>query len=138
MSLLMKNTKVRAWLLATGIAVVMASVFWFGFAMGTRYNLRQFATGLDDTQVMLAFNRLLDERNVESLLARGCTTAALEKTRISIDQDLKVLATFSNENRLSPGITKYIDARDPTLLNTLGNFQSKYGNSWIEPECPKR
>jgi len=101
--------------------------------MGMRSNLHELAIVLDDTQAELAFNRLLEERKLESLLSKGCTAAALEKTRISIDQDMTLLASF--EGKLSPGAAKYINDREPTLLSALKEFKSKYGNSWTEPEC---
>ena len=131
------NQKTILWIAGVSAVLYTAIIFWFGMAMGTRYNLRQLAVVLDDTQAQLAFNRLLEERKLELLLSRGCVTAALQKTRISIDQDMKLLASFS-EGGLGRGTVKYINDRDPDFLDALKGFKSKYVDSWIEPECPTK
>jgi hypothetical protein len=97
-------------------------------------NVRQAATEIDSIQVSLAFNRLLEDRKLASLLSRGCVAAAIKETDIAMDQDTKLLASLF-KGKLSPWVIKYIEDRDPSLLKTLDTFQSKYGNSWPEPTC---
>jgi hypothetical protein len=103
-------------------------------ATGIRIGSRHTAIEIDDVQAMLAFNRILQERKLASLLSRGCMAAAIEETDIRIDQDTKLLASLF-KGRLSPRVSKYVDDRDPNLRETLDNFKSKYGDSWREPRC---
>ncbi len=133
----MMTSKIKLWLIGIGAVLYSATIFWLGIGIGMRSNLHQTAIELDNTQAMLAFNRLLEERKLELLLSKGCVTAAVEKTNIAIDQDTKLLASLF-KGKLSPWITKYVDDRDPNLLKTLDTFKSKYGDSWREPECTKK
>ncbi len=104
--------------------------------IGMRSNVRQVAIEIDNTQAMLAFNRLLEERKLASLLSKGCVAAAVEEIDIRMDQDTKLLSSLF-KGKLSPWVMKYVDDRDPNFSKTLDNFKSKYGDSWKEPECVK-
>ena len=126
----------RTKLLLIGICAVLytGGIFWLGFGLGTRISLQRTALEVDNTQAMLTFNRLLEGRQLEALLSKGCPDAAKEKVDIRIDQDKRLLASLFN-GTLSPWVAKYVDDRDPGLRGTLGAFKSKYGDSWVEPEC---
>ena len=130
------NRKIKISLLAIAMLVVLVAILWIGIGIGIgmRSGVRQAALELDNTQAMLAFNRLVKERQLASFLSKGCTTAAAEQVDIRIDQDMKLLSSFTKGN-LSPWVIKYINDRDPTLLSKLAEFKSKYGESWKEPEC---
>ena len=128
------SPKIKPWLIGFAAVLYTAIIFWFGIALGMRSSLHQMATEIDNTQAMLAFNRLLDGRKLALLLSKGCVAAAAEKTNIGMDQDTKLLASLF-KGKLSPWVTKYIDDRDPTLLSNLDKFKSKYGDSWAEPDC---
>ena len=128
------SAKKKPWLIGLIVIVYSIVIFWFGIAAGMRSNRHQLAQELDSTQAMLAFNRLLDERRLQSLLLKGCAGAALERTNISMDQDTRLLASLF-KGRLSPWVAKYVKDRDLELLNSLPKFKSKYGDSWKEPEC---
>jgi hypothetical protein len=110
------------------------AILWIGIGIGIRINLHRTAIEIDNTQAMLTFNRLLEERRLELLLSKGCLEAAKEKVNIRMDQDTKLLASLF-KGTLSPWVAKYVDDRDPNLLEALEKYTSKYGDSWMEPEC---
>ena len=85
---------------------------------------------------MLWFNHLLQFREIEDDLTKGCKEEAIEKTRIAIAEEMSLLAEFHQQYPSSP-LNKYISARDAKLLDELPNFKSKYGNSWSVPQCPR-
>ena len=91
---------------------------------------------LDKTQAMLWFNHLLEFRDIEGYLSKGCSEAALEMTRQSIDEEMHLLSEFHKENGNS-SLNKYISDRDPKLLGQLDSFKSKYGGTYPVPRCDK-
>lgn len=95
-----------------------------------------FGVELDKTQAMLAFNHMGRYRELESDLARGCYSEALEKAKVSKDQELSLLAAFFKEHP-DTSINQYVSDRDPALVEQLKTFKSSYGNSWKEPQCSK-
>lgn len=129
--------RAKVWLFGLGAVLYTVIILWLGIGIGTRMNVRQAATEIDSIQASLAFNRLLEDRKLASLLSRGCIAAAVKETDIAMDQDTKLLASLL-KGKLSPWVIKYIEDRDPNLLKTLDNFQSKYGNSWPEPDCKQK
>jgi hypothetical protein len=126
--------KGKRWFWALATLFYTAVLLWLGIGVGTRMNVHQAATEIDSVQASLAFNRLLQDRKMASFLSRGCIAAAVKETDIAIDQDTKLLASLF-KGKLSPWAIKYVEDRDPELLKTLANFQSKYGSSWPDPEC---
>src|SRR5512138_2704693 len=73
---------------------------------------KAFGFELDKTQAMLAFNHMVTYRELESDLSKGCYSIALEKARISKDQELKLLASFLKDHP-DTSISKYVSDRDP-------------------------
>ena len=130
------NSKISWSLAGLGGVILLAIVFGLGMKIGMNYISGQVDSELNSVQVMLAFNRILDGRQIESLLSRGCSAQALEKTKIAIDQDTKLIASLY-KGRLNQKAGTYITNRDPDFLHKLGEFKSKYGDSWQEPECKK-
>ena len=90
---------------------------------------------LYSTQAMLWFNHLLTFREIEGLLAKGCTGEGLEATRIQIDQEMQLLSEFHRKGDTS--IDKYISDRDPKLLSELDTYKGKYVGTWAKPTCNK-
>lgn len=127
-------SKMKLSLIGVSGVVFLAIVFWLGMAIGTRFVSGQLESELNSAQAMLAFNRILEGRQIGALLAKGCVAQALEKTNIAMDQDTKLIASLFN-GKLSPQVSKYISDRDPSFLRSLDGFKSKYGDAWIEPEC---
>jgi hypothetical protein len=87
-------------------------------------------------QASLSLNHLLRYRQLESDLAKGCVDEVLEKLRISVDQEMQLLASFHKEHKAS-WANKSIAERDPQLPEQLEQFKSKYGTSWSEPTCKR-
>jgi hypothetical protein len=122
--------------LALGIFFILSLIAAtaFGFVVGSRNTRSYAASELDATQASLSFNHLQRYKELESDLQNGCTKEALFKADVSVDQELALLANFFSRNQ-PPWVVKYVSARDPTLINHLKTFKSKYGARWSEPEC---
>ena len=120
-------------LVALYVLSVVAS-FALGAHLALRNSWSAFNDHLQEAQAMLWFNHLLQFREIESDLTKGCKDEALEKARIAVDGEMKLLSSFHQESPRSP-LNKYISDRDPKLLDELGSFKSRYGNSWTVPQC---
>lgn len=117
------------------LAVVAIAVsFAVGNSVGQRTMLAAASVQLNDVQAMLAFNHLLDDRELQSLLDRGCGTQAAAVVDFYRDKDTESLAGFFR-GRLNESTRDYVSKRDPDLVKGLGSFQSKYGQQWAVPEC---
>jgi hypothetical protein len=118
----------------------IAIVFLFAaFALGavTQYRQnQQINIEMASGQAMLWFNHLLRFRELESDLTKGCSTEALEKVKITIAEEMRLLSSFYKEHN-NTWVNKYIADRDSTLLAQLDTYKSPYGNSWTEPQCAK-
>lgn len=95
-----------------------------------------FEVELNKNQAMLAFNHMGRYEEIENDLAKGCYSEALEKAKISKDQELSLLAYFLKDHP-STWLSKYVTDRDPALIERLKTFKSSYGSSWKEPQCNK-
>ena len=124
--------------LALALGWLASLILVAGFASNSamKHQLTAFRVGLDEAQAALWFNHLLQFREIESDLSRGCSTEALEKTRIAIDEEMSLLSSFHKKSPNS-SLNKYISDRDPKLLSQLENFKSKHGSSWTVPQCAK-
>jgi hypothetical protein len=104
------------------------------FRLGLKVERRELDKALYSTQAMLWFNHLLQFREIEDNLTKGCSQAALEATQIAIDQEMRLLSEFHRESGDS-SIDKYISDRDPKLLSHLETFKPKYVGTWAQPKC---
>lgn len=121
--------------LATLYVVSILIAFVAGGKLSYKHSFEGFSVGLAETQAMLWFNHLLQFREIEADLERkGCEKVALEKTKIAIDGEMRLLSSFHQEYPDS-SLNKYISDRDASLLGELKSFKSKYGNSWTVPQC---
>jgi hypothetical protein len=121
--------------LATLYVVSILVAFVAGGKLSYKHSLEGFSVVLAETQAMLWFNHLLQFREIEADLKRkGCEEVALEKTKIAIDGEMRLLSSFHQEYPDS-SINKYISDRDVKLLGELKGFKSKYGDSWTVPQC---
>lgn len=125
------NRRIWATLLISATLVV---VFAIGDSVGQRTMLSVVKPQLNGVQAMLAFNRLLDDRQLQSLLARGCVTQAALTVDIAKDKDMEILAEFF-KGPLDPAARSYVIARDPKLIGELAAFKSKYGRKWMVGKC---
>lgn len=123
----------RIW---TTLAIAMAVVaaFAIGESVGQRRMLSVANSQLTGVQAMLAFNRLLDDRELKSLLASGCVAQAVLSVDIANDKDMQILADFF-KGPLDPDARSYVMARDPKLIGELATFKSKYGQKWSIGGC---
>jgi len=120
------------WLIACGAMVAIA--FVVGESMGQRKMLSVMSVQLASVQTSLAFNRLANEREWTTLLARGCNAQAAKALDIAEDKDMELLAGLFNEKPDAAAI-KYVSDRDPLLIGQLKAFKSKYGSRWSVDEC---
>ena len=123
-------------IIASAVVALLMLTAYGSFVLGARSRTPYIGAQLASVQAALGFNHLLRYREIEADLSKGCSSEALEKTRISIDQEMHLLASFYAEDN-DTGLNKYISDRDPLLLDQLKNFKSKYGASWKEPQCAK-
>ena len=116
------------------ILLLVTAIGSFGF--GVKTERRELNKVLYSTQAMLWFNHLLTFREIEGLVARGCSAEGLEATRIAIDQEMHLLSEF-HKNSGDTSIDKYISDRDPKLLSRLETFKGKYVGTLARPTCNK-
>jgi hypothetical protein len=127
-------SKKKLWLIGIGVVFYTAAIVWLGMGFGMRSSVRRVGIEIDNTQAMLAFNRVLKERKLALLLSKGCVAAAAKEIDIALDQDTKLLSSLF-KGELSPWVSKYVNDRDQNFLKSLETFKSKYGDSWKEPDC---
>jgi hypothetical protein len=130
--------------LALGIALALAwlvsviLVAYWDANRAMKNQLAAFAVELDKTQAMLAFNHMDRYRELEHDLSRGCYAEALDKAKISKDQELTLLSSFLKEHP-EPEFAKYVSDREPALVGELRDFKSSYydekNQSWAWPRC---
>lgn len=132
----MRRSGIKTGLITFGIVGAIIVSFVIGLYVGERWAIANLSVELDSTQAMLAFNRIVVERRMQSLLSRGCMDAAMKEVDIDEDQDTRLLAEFF-KGKLTPWTRKYVSDRDPNLVGTLSTFKSKYGSVWEQPDCHK-
>jgi hypothetical protein len=96
--------------------------------------VRSLRSQIDSVQATLLVNRIVEERRIKSLLARGCGTKAIGEITNNENSDLRMLSRFVDSNLDGPTI-EYINNQDPKLLNELKAFDGKFVNTWSAGEC---
>jgi hypothetical protein len=127
---------VKKWALAIGwiASLIVVAALSATYALNRQRSASR--AHLEATQAVLAFNHMDTYRELESDLVRGCYAEALEKAKISKDQQLTLLASFLKDHP-DTSITKYVSDRDSSLIEQLKTFKSAYGSSWRWPKCSK-
>jgi hypothetical protein len=124
----------RNWTMTT-LAVVLAIVlFGIGVILGQRRSFGAFSLQLRGIQATLLFDRIVQERELKSLLARGCLTEAIGEISNNELADRKTLSEFVRE-KLDRDTIAYINRRDSNILNELDSPAGQFANTW--PGCPK-
>jgi hypothetical protein len=124
----------RNWTM-TALAVVLAIVlFGIGVILGQRRSIGAFSLQLHGIQATLLFDRIVQERELKSLLARGCLTEAIGEISNNELADRKTLSEFVRE-KLDRDTIAYINRRDSNILNELDSPAGQFANTW--PGCPK-
>src|SRR5690348_16198802 len=121
-------------LLMIAILLALLATWVIAMRLGFRSALKLSDKDLDSVQATLAFNRIMDDRRMEYLLAKGCIDQAKRHVDISKNLDTEVLAEIYKRG-ITPDATEYINDRDPKLLPTLSAFKNKYGTTWTENAC---
>jgi hypothetical protein len=118
-----------------GAAVVIAALFFgIGVSLGQRSMVRSLRIQIDSIQAMVLANRIIEERRIKSLLARGCGNKAIGEITNNENLDLKTLSEFVGNSLDRPTI-EYINNLDPKLLDELKTFDGKFVNTWSGTEC---
>jgi hypothetical protein len=116
------------------IALALVASFAIGDSVGQRTMLSVASRQLNGVQAMLAFNHLLDGRQLKSLLAEDCIAQAASAIDIAVDKDTETLAELF-KGPLDPAARSYVMAREPKLAAELPAFKSKYGQKWSVGKC---
>ena len=90
---------------------------------------------LASVQAELALNHILRLRELESDLARGCSSEALAKLRFDSYTQMYVLSSLYKEHK-DTWVVESIAKRDPTMPEQLEQFRKTH-YSWTEPKCTK-
>jgi hypothetical protein len=112
--------------------VLAIVLFGIGVIVGQRLMFRAVSVQLRDVQAMLLFDRILQEREIKSLLARGCVEVAIGEISNSDLADRKILAGLVHE-KLDRDTLDYINKRDTNILNELDSHAGSFTNTW--PGC---
>jgi hypothetical protein len=120
--------------LACAAAVIAALFFGIGASLGQRSMVRSLRIQIDSVQAMLLVNRIVEERRIKSLLARGCGNKAIGEITNDENSDLRMLSSFVDDHLDRPTI-EYINNQDPKLLDELKTFDGKFVNTWSANEC---
>lgn len=120
--------------LACAAAVIAALFFGIGMSLGQRSMVQSLRVQIDSVQAMLLVNRIVEERRLKSLLARGCGNKAIGEISNNENSDLRMLSGFVDSHLDRPTI-EYINNQDPKLLDELKTFDGKFLNTWSASEC---
>jgi hypothetical protein len=124
----------RNWTI-TALTVLLAIVlFGVGVILGHRLMFRAFGIQLRGVQATLLFDRIVQERGIKSLLARGCVADAIGEISNNELADRKTLSDFVHE-KLDRDTIAYINKRDSNILNELDSPTGSFTNTW--PGCQK-
>jgi hypothetical protein len=119
----------------TVATVLLASVlFGVGVILGQRLMFRAFAIQLRGVQATMLFDRIVQEREIKTLLARGCVNVAIGEISNNELADRKTLSAFVNE-KLDRDTIAYINKRDSNILSELDSPTGSFTNTW--PGCEK-
>jgi len=120
------------------VLIISASVgsYLFGIKIGRAHSDVVFSGALASVQADLGLTKLLRLRELEKDLSHGCSTEALAKIRIDIENQLYVLSSLYKDHK-SSGAMDGISKREPGLPSQLESFSLKNGGSWVEPKCTK-
>jgi hypothetical protein len=117
------------------VAVAIAALsFVVGESHGQRSIVRSLRIQIDDAQAMLLVDRIVEERRIKSLLARGCANKAIGEITNNENADLRTLSKFVDGSLDKPTI-EYITNRNPRLLEELKALDGKYVNTWSAVDC---
>jgi hypothetical protein len=124
----------RNWTITVLTMLLAIVLFGGGVILGQRLMFRAFAVQLRGVQATLLFDRIVQEREVKALLARGCVTQAVGEISNNELADRKTLSDFVRE-KLDRDTIAYINKRDSKILSELDSPTGSFTNTW--PGCEK-
>jgi hypothetical protein len=124
----------RNWNIAALSMVLAIVLFGVGVILGERLMLRAFGVQLRGVQATLLFDRIAQEREIQSLLARGCVGEAIGEISNHELADRKTLADFVRR-KLDRDTLAYINTRDSNIFKELESPAGAFTNTW--PGCQK-
>ena len=124
----------RNWTITVATLSVAIVLFVGGVVLGQRLMFRAFAVQLRGVQATLLFDRIVQERQIKALLARGCVNVAIGEISNNELTDRKTLSGFVHD-KLDQDTLAYINKRDSNILNELDSPAGSFTNTW--PGCEK-
>jgi hypothetical protein len=124
----------RNWTITVATVLLASVLFGVGVILGQRLMFRAFAIQLRGVQATMLFDRIVQEREIKTLLARGCVNVAIGEISNNELADRKTLSAFVNE-KLDRDTIAYINKRDSNILSELDSPTGSFTNSW--PGCEK-
>jgi hypothetical protein len=124
----------RKWAITALTALLAILLFVGGVNFGQRLMIRAFGVEVRGVQARLLFDRILHEREIKALLARGCITEAIGEVSNQELFDRETLAGFVHE-KLDRDTIAYINQRDSNILSELDSPAGPFTNTW--PGCQK-
>jgi hypothetical protein len=119
----------------TVLTVLLATVLLGGgVILGQRLMFGRFGVQLRGIQATLLFDRIVQEREIKALLARGCISEAIGKISNNELEDRETLSHFVHE-KLDRDTIAYINKRDSNILSELDSPTGTFTNTW--PDCQK-
>jgi hypothetical protein len=124
----------RNWTIAAILMVLVIVLLGVGVMLGQRLMYVGIGVQLRGVQAGWLFDRIVREREIKSLLARGCVTEAIGEISNNELADRKTLSGFVHENSIETlSLTSTSEMR--TLLNELDSPPGSFTNTW--PGCQK-
>jgi hypothetical protein len=120
-------------------AIILCSVIFVvgslsSYRFGIYLSQKAYSQGLEETQAILAFNRMKLYRELISCIENGKYSEANEILRQSIITQRELLARFLNSIE-SEHLNEYIKTRSKESLESFRHFKSNRGSNWSEPSC---
>jgi hypothetical protein len=124
----------RNWTITVATVLLAIVLFGVGVTLGRHLTFRAFATQLRSVQATLLFDRIVQEREIKTLLAHGCVNVAIGEISNNELADRKTLSAFVHE-KLDRDTIAYISKRDSNILSELDSPTGSFTNTW--PGCEK-
>ena len=124
----------RNWTITTLTVLLAIVLLGVGVILGQRLMFGTFGVQLRGVQATLLFDRIVREREIKTLLARGCVTEAIGEISNNELADRKTLSDFVRE-KLDRDTIEYINKRDSNILSELDSPTGSFRNTW--PGCQK-
>src|SRR5580700_6153484 len=130
----MKNKRTMVAIVSALWAISTVCAFAIGLSVGQRGMLSSSEVALQNIQAKLLFNRIEDDRDLGSLMNKGCVTVASEFVAYTTDRDMLLMHDFLLEPKMGDAVS-YIKYRNPEILKQAAAYSPRFPNPWIERPC---